>query len=838
MFRNIVVAACVCAGVFSSAVEPYRDPSLPASDRAADLVSRMTLDEKIDLLSGYNDFFLHPCDRLGIPAFEMADGPLGIASWGLFGRGTAYPSALSIAASWNRDMAAMAGSAYGDDWRARGIHLMLAPGVNIYRASKGARNFEYFGEDPWLTSEMAMAFVKSVSDKGVLPVVKHFAGNDQEYDRYTVSTEVGEEVLREIYLLPFERLVKEGGTDAVMSGYNLLNGQHCSENQYLDSILHKVWGFDGMFMSDWAATHSTLAAAKRGLDLEMGSNSFFIADSIKPLLEQGQLSEADIDRKVMHIYKPCFERGFFDRPQKIDSLTIYDPERNRIALEAAREGIVLLKNNDATLPFQPGNIDKIAVIGPTANPSVISDRRFRNDGITYGGGGSSKVNPWFIRNILDGIMQAYPDAEVYYAEGVSAGLKRNAFAGSKFVAPDGGPGLLAKYYASDTDSDPIASRRESRINNEWWGQPANVEGLTDNYRIVWSGRIEPEVTDTLILLIDGQGACRLKVDGVELLDRSGSQSFFYDTVELPVSAGVPVDIELDYRRVNIVPGEMRFGYIAASDLDFSEAEKIASMADAVVCCVGFDGSIELEGRDRPFELPYGQDLLVRRLHAINPSTAVVITGGGGVDMSQWADSVPAIVHAIYPGMNGGIAVGEIISGAVNPSAKLPFTIERRWADSPAYGFYDETRSEKKVYYGEGLFTGYRGYDIRGTEPLFPFGHGLSYTTFDYSDLSVKHSGDSVIVSFDVTNTGERGGAEISQVYVSPAKSQADGRPLRELKGFAKTFLNPGEKQRVEVVIPAIALRRFDSAEGDWAPLELDKISVGPSSRNLPLEAKI
>lgn len=841
MIKSIILsvfAAAAAVGACAETQYPFRDASLPAESRVADLVSRMTLDEKIDLLSGYNDFFLHPCERLGIPAFEMADGPLGIASWGLFGRATAYPSALSVAASWDPDLAAATGRAYADDWRARGIHLMLAPGVNIYRASKGARNFEYFGEDPLLTSEMAMAFTNAVAAGGVMPVIKHFAGNDQEFDRYTVSTEVAEEALREIYLLPFERLVTKGGVKAIMSGYNLLNGQHCSENEYLDSLLHNEWGFRGMHMSDWGATHSTLAAAKAGLDLEMGSNSYFIADSIKPLIERGELSEADIDRKVMNIYRPCFEMGFFDRPQKIDSLTIYSPERNQRSLEAARQGIVLLKNDGALLPFEPHKIKRIAVVGPTANPSVISDRRFRNDGITYGGGGSSKVNPWYIRSILDGIIAAYPDAEVYYAEGVSAGLRRNAFATSEFIAPDGAPGLIAEYYADENDTEPILTRSERRINSEWWGNPQGLESLSDNHRILWRGSIVPESNDSLILFVDGQGACVLKVDGSKVLDRSGNCSFFYDVVEIPAEAGKPIAIELEYRRVNITPGEMRLGYIKASDLDFSEAEKIASMADAVVCCIGFDGSVELEGRDRPFELPYGQDILVNRMLAVNPSTAVVVTGGGGVDMSQWADSVGAILHAIYPGMNGGIAVGEIVSGAVNPSAHLPFTIERKWSDSPAYGFYDETRSEKKVYYGEGLLTGYRGYDSRGVEPLFPFGHGLSYTTFAYSDPEVKRSGDSLIVSFDLKNTGDREGAEVSQVYVSPVRSEASGRPIRELKGFAKTRLVPGESRRVEIVLPADILRRYDSASGSWQPLTVGTVSVGPSSRDLPLQVQV
>lgn len=841
--RKAICCAAVCCvalwSVSGQAQEPFRNPALSAAERADDLIGRMTLDEKLALLSGYNDFFLHPCERLGIPAFEMADGPLGVASWGLFGRATAYPSALSLASSWNRHLASQTGAAYAEDWRARGIHLMLAPGVNIYRASKGARNFEYFGEDPLLTTEMAMAFTNAVTDGGVLPVVKHFAGNDQEFDRYSVSTEASERTLREIYLLPFEELVTRGNLKAIMSGYNLLNGQHCSENEWLDSLLHQVWHFDGMHMSDWGATHSTLEAARRGLDMEMGSNYYLIPEKIKPLLESGELSQADIDEKVRHIYKACIEMGFFDRPQKVDSLPIYSPKRNAAALAAAREGIILLKN-DGLLPASPSGVRKIAVVGPTANPSVISDRRFNNSGIVYGGGGSSKVNPWYIRTALDGILAAYPDAEVLYAEGVSPRLKRNAFADAEFVAPDGARGLLASYYAAESDSSPVVRRVERKVNNEWWSNgPGDVPGLTDNFRIVWEGSVVPTRNDSLIFFTDTQGGCRLWIDGELCIDGSGSNSFFFGETKMTVDAGKPVDIRLEYLSHNSSPSEIRLGYCSVDRLDYSEAEKIASQADLVVCCIGFDGSIELESRDRPFALPYGQDGLVDAMLRANPSTAVVVFGGGGVDMSRWADSAHAILHALYPGMEGGTAIGEIVSGKVNPSAKLPFTIERRWEDSPAAGNYDETRNEKKIYYREGIFTGYRGYDRSGVEPLFPFGHGLSYTDFEYSDLKTSNKADGEVeVSFKIKNTGDIAGAEIAQVYVTDVKSRLP-RPVKELKEFEKIWLEPGDTKEVTLTLTDRAFRYYDPEQGGWRvePGEFI-VRVGGNSATLPLEAKI
>ena len=258
---------------------PFRNKNLPIEERVNDLINRMTLEEKIDLLAGYQDFFLHPCERLGIPAFKLADGPLGIASWGIFGQATAFPSALMLAASWNRDLSGKTGAMYAQEWRARGIHFLLAPGVNIYRASKGARNFEYFGEDPYLTSAMVVPFIKGVQDGGVIATVKHFAGNDQEFDRYTVSTEVSERALREIYLPPFKAAVQEAGVKAVMTGYNPLNGTYCTQNKHLIDILKKEWGFQGMLMSDWACTYSAEEAANNGLDLKWAVNPALTVNS-------------------------------------------------------------------------------------------------------------------------------------------------------------------------------------------------------------------------------------------------------------------------------------------------------------------------------------------------------------------------------------------------------------------------------------------------------------------------------------------------------------------------------------------------------------------------------
>lgn len=820
----------------------WQDSTLPAEERARDLIAHLTLEEKIDLLSGYNDFFIHPVKRLGIPALKMADGPLGVASWGLFGRAVAYPSALSLAASWDTDLASRTGLSYADEWRARGIHLMLAPGVNIYRDPRGARNFEYFGEDPYLASHMAGAFVRAISRGGVMPVVKHFVANDQEFDRYGVSSEVDMRTLREIYMRPFEDLITRDSLMAVMSGYNLVNGVHCSESALLDSMLRKVWNFDGMHMSDWGATESTLGPFRHGVDMEMGSNYYLIRSKVLPLIADGTVSEADIDSKIMHLLTPCLRMGFFDRPQRADSLAVYDRSRFVDALEAARRGIILLANRNSLLPLDPDSVRTIAVVGPCANPSAITDRVFSNDGIVYGGGGSSKVNPWRVVNALEGIAAAMPDARILYDEGISANFKRRAFSSSEFAGPDGKPGLRAEYFAAEGDSIPAMTRSERRINYQWGAAPAGVGGLSDFYRVEWSGSIVPQRTDTLLLFADTQGACSVWVGDSLVIDGSKSCSFYFGEAAVAVEAGVAVPVRISYANRNSTPAEMRFGYAYSGDVDFSEAERIARMADVVICCVGMNGAIELEGRDRPFALPFGQDELIRRMLAIRPeATAVVMHGGGIMDMSRWADDAPAILHALYPGQEGGTAIGEILSGKVNPSAKLPFTICRSLEDSPSYGYYDETRSERKIYYGEGIFVGYRGYDRSGKQPLFPFGYGLSYTDFAYSDLAITdidRENFSAVAEFTITNTGKRAGAEVAQLYITDEKSSLP-RPAKELKGFRKVHLEPGQSARVSIPLDASSFNYYDPEKGDW---RVEKgaftISVGPSSATLPLSATI
>ena len=838
--KLFLLSLLLCSSVTTFAQEkyPFMDKGLTAEQRVNDLVGRMTLEEKIATLT--SDFKLHGCDRLGVPRFETADGPLGVASWGLKGRATAFPSQLSLASSWNRDLAKRIGNMYSQEWRARGFHIFYGPGVNIYRSSKDSRNFEYMGEDPFLTAEMAVPLIQGIQDGGIIATVKHFAANDQEFDRYDVSSEVSERALNEIYFPPFKAAVQRGGVKAMMSGYNLLNGVYCAENHYLlTDVLRKQWGYKGMMMSDWGATHSDYASAVAGLDMELGTSDYFTKEKLLPLVKQGKVSEKLIDEKVKNIFRPCFELGLFDRPAKDTSIRLYNPEANKAAYDEACEGIILLKNNNHLLPL--GSPKTIAVIGPNANPCVVDDNVYDVSGVVYGGGGSSKVNPWYVVNDMQGIMAAFPNSKILYAEGVSNAYKRNLFKNSIFITDKNEWGLRGKYYALDENgnektSNPVIEQVDRNINFNWGAAPLYNQQLGDDYKVEWTGYARADKSDSLTFFVDAQGAYRLWIDDKLVIDESKSQSFAYRHVTLPAHLGDKKAVRLEYWNQRSKPAEIRFGYDGRAGLDFSEALRIAKEADVVVFCGGFDGSLELEGTDRQFELPYGQDQLINELSKVNSNIVVALHGGGGMRMTPWIGNVAALVHLLYPGQEGGRAFGEILAGKVNPSARLPFSIEREWKDSPAYGNYDETRKERKVFYREGIFVGYRGYEHNGVKPLFPFGYGLSYTTFKIdgikaSETKVAKNG-SLSVEANITNTGDRAGAEVVQLYVGESNPVVP-RPVKELKGFDKIFLNPGETRTISIPLKYEDFAYWDVKTHGWkVNADTYKLYVGVSSADI------
>ncbi len=683
----------------------YQDPSAPVEARVADLLPRLSTDEKIHLLGG-TGFTTQPVPRLGVPAFQMSDASCGVR-FGL--PSPAYTASVCLAASWDRELARRVGASVGRDARARGVRYLLGPGVNLYRAPMGGRSFEYMGEDPVLAGTLAASYIRGVQSQGVAATLKHFAANNQEFDRHHLSSDADERTLRELELRTFQIALREGQPAAVMSSYNPVNGVHASQNGWLlNDVLKGEWAFRGLVMSDWESCYDTLGMANGGLDLEMPLAKFYAADKLRPLLEDGRVTTATLDDKVRRQLRVAFELGWFDPPPADTSPPHDNPDSDAVNVEEARGGITLLKNAGNLLPLDPAGDGYVVVLGPNGDHPVT------------GGGGSAYVSS-------------------SHAVSVLAALGR-------------------------------------------------VAGVEKVRREVWG----PE---------------------------------------------------------EIFPADGEAGLAAIRG------------AAAAVVCVGFDspgatwndyGAFkEGEGWDRSYRLPANEARFIVNVAKVNPRVVVVLNAGGsvetaavvnrwgGVEAPSWIAPVPALLHAYYPGAEGNTALAEILFGKTNPSGKLPFSWEKRWEDSAAYGNYPDREHPKANIYQEGVFLGYRWFDAKNREPLFPFGFGLSYTTFALSDLRAERRGaGTVAVSVTARNAGARAGAEVVQVYVEPPAGGLP-RPPRELKAYGKVFLQPGESRTVEMEINPADLAAWDAAGKRWTePAGTYVFAAGDSSRELPLRVTV
>ena len=689
--------------VFGAENQPlYLDASQSIETRVDDLLSRLTLEEKISIIHADSKFTTAAIPRLGIPRRWLDDGPHGVRedigpdTWQPAGRtddfSTAMPAGICLAATWNPELGFREGEAIGQEARARGKDIMLGPGVNILRTPLCGRNFEYLGEDPFLTSQMCVGYIRGEQSQDISSCVKHFALNNQEFERNSINVEVDERALREIYLPAFRAAVQDGGVWSVMGAYNEFRGQHCCENDYLlNKILKDEWNFQGLVMSDWAGAHDTRECALNGLDLEMGSetnyDNFYFAQPYLNLLKSGELPMAGLDDKVRRNLRVMFATHVFDADRKTGSLNT--AAHQAVARQVAEEGIVLLKNEKNLLPLDEAKIKTIAVIGENA-----------------------------IR------LQAHG--------GDSSGIKA--------------------FY-----------------------EITPLQGLINR-------------VGTNVNLIFSEG---YRKDGGE------------DLMKRAITAAKSADVVI---------------YIGGLNHD-----------------KGFD----CEGADRAdMKLPYGQDELIQKIVAVNPKTVVVLEGTM-VEMDAWLDKVPALLQAWYPGMEGGNALAKVIFGDVNPSGKLPATFPKKLSDTPAFALgasaYPGTNGT--VTYAEGLLVGYRWFDTKNIEPQFPFGFGLSYTTFKYSNLKlIPGNGTNGIVSaqFEIENTGQSAGAEVAQLYVHE-ENPGLMRPEKELKGFKKIFLQPGEQQVVSIPLTRSAFSYYDPAQSGWVAQKDDfEILIGSSSRDIRL----
>jgi beta-glucosidase len=820
---GLTILAVLGSAAWTMAQSAHQSPG-EVEKRVEALLSKMTLEEKITLIGGVNDFYIRAIPRLGLPTLRMSDGPMGVHD---YGETTAYPAGIALAASWDIDLARRVGISMGRDARARGVHFILAPGMNIYRAPMNGRNFEYLGEDPYLASKMAVPLIEGIQSQGVIATAKHFVANNMEYGRMDHSSDVDERTLREIYLPAFEASVKEARVGAIMDAYNLVNGTFMTQNGSLNnSILKKEWGFDGILMSDWEATHDGIEAANNGLDLEMPSPAFMNAKTLLPTIQRGEVTMATIDDKVRRILRKAIEFGFYDREQTDSGIPAYSQEGREIALEEARSAIVLLKNENNLLPLDRKRFKTIAVLGPDAYPAVV------------GGGGSSQTKPFHSVSYLEGISDYLgKEARVLYmSENVPLDeiVARTPFQ----TSPGGSRGLKAEYFNNEQlQGTPALERTDDRVDFHWGAGSYSDEGPVDHFSVRWTGYFVPEVEDDYKFFVSADDGARLYVDDALVIDDWKTHGETLDTYSAHLAAGKAHKIRLEYFE-STGTATARFG-IAAATQPIGEATKaLAAKADAVILCMGFDPNTEGEGSDRTFRLPGGQDAFIQQVASADKNVIVVLTAGGNVDMTRWIDKVPALLHAWYPGQEGGTALAQVLFGEHSPSGKLPASFERRWEDNPTFKSYYPQKGDKHVEYTEGINIGYRHFDRSTIKPLFPFGYGLSYTVFEYSDLKItpEPAGTKTLarVSFKIKNAGPREGAEVAELYVGDSHASVP-RPAKELKGFAKVNLQPGETKLVTLLLDRRAFSFFDVMKHDWRADPGDfAVLIGSSSADIRL----
>jgi beta-glucosidase len=704
--------------------------------RIQNLISQLTLEEKVSMVHGKSTFASAGVPRLGIPDLWMDDGPMGVRAE--VGEGfrnmnltndfaTAMPASLGLAATFNTNLAYEDGAVIGQEARQRDKNIMLGPSLNIQRTPLCGRNFEYMGEDPFLTSRIAVGFVKGEQAQGVASCAKHFAANRQETQRGSINVLMDERTLREIYLPAFRAAVQEGGALSVMGAYNRFRGQYCCENDYLlNQVLKRDWGFKGLVMSDWSGTHNTGEAATNGLDLEMGTGAPYernrLANPFLAMIQSNQVPVSFLDDKVRRHLYVRFQLGMIHDPAApapavvASNNPLSTPAHQATSRRVAEESIVLLKN-DGILPLDASKYKSIAVIGVNAATKFAL------------GGGAAQIKAPYEITTLEGISNRVgAGVQITYSPGYNAG---GGFGGRR-----GGRG-----------------------------------------------------------------------------DRGGAP---VPNTNAPAEAAAP-----------------------AVDTAAEAAVAAAKSADLVIFVGGLNHNLDQEGRDRPdMKLPGGQDALLEKILAANPKTVVVFNGGGAVEMGSWLAKAPALVYAWYGGLEGGNALAHVLFGDVDASGRLPCTFPKQLADSPAHALNAYPGVNGVETNTEGLLVGYRWFDAKQIEPLFPFGFGLSYTKFAFANLQLVKGGDpanpSVTVEFDLTNTGLRAGAAVPQVYVQQVNPSVT-RPPKELKGFAKVPLKPGQTQRVSIRLDRNAFAFYDPDKKGWVAEKGDfKILVGASSRDILL----
>jgi beta-glucosidase len=805
------------------------DPATPDLDA---LLEQLTLSEKVALLAGKSAWVTTSIPRLGIPAVKVTDGPNGARGSGASGASAAsFPVGSALASTWNPELIRKVGRALGEEAKSKNAQVLLGPTVNLHRTPLGGRNFECYSEDPFLTGQMASAFIHGVQDEGVGACIKHFVCNDSEFQRHSISSDVDERTLRELYLRPFEMAVRDARPWAVMSAYNRVNGIFASSHgALLRDVLKGEWKFDGVVISDWGAALETAANLTGGLDLEMPGPARTRGAALVAAVEQGQVAEADVTDAARRMLELIARSGRFadpdPRPERSDDL----PEHRALARRAAAESMVLLHNR-RVLPLDCASTNRVAVLGPNALQGQIQ------------GGGSSAVFPHYEVMPL-AALRACADWQVDYAPGCF-NHKYLPMPTPDMLSFAGEPGVRVSVFNGDA-VQPVAQSQVVLAFNPMGGLPLRTlaRGLDTEFRATLEAELTPQTSGEYQFGLLSAGLARLYLDDRLIVDNWTSQqpgdAFFSQgsteqRASIMLEAGTRHRYRIDFQALpDVQLAGLRYGILPPQPADpIADAAARAASADAVILVVGSNADWETEGNDRTsMDLPGDQNALIETVVDANPNTVVVINTGFPVAM-PWLDRAGAVIQAWLPGQEFGNALTDVLTGRVNPAGRLPCTVPRRLEDTPAFTSYPGENGH--VLYGERIFMGYRWYDSRHIEPLLPFGHGLSYTSFEYRDIDLEPRGEGVGVRVTLENTGPRAGQEVLQVYVAALNSAPVQRPQQELKAFHKTMLEPGASAVAELALHHRDFAVWDADSGGWqVPAGDYEIRVGASSRDIRL----
>ncbi|WP_010136354.1 beta-glucosidase [Ochrovirga pacifica] len=830
----------------------YKNPEAPIESRVEDLLQRMTLKEKIALVTGdkipkKGVIGSEGIPRLGVPGFKIEHGPYAFKGWFAGGEpkemGTYFPVSIAQASTWDKALIEKVNATMAKEMKASGGQANAGPAMNIIRDPRGGRSFEYFTEDPYLNGEVAAAYTKGLQSERVMANLKHYLCNNQEYNRHRINIIADERTLREIYLPGFKKAIQKGGAWSVMGAYNKLNGVYSCENPFLlTKVLREDWGFKGFVLSDWAGTHSTAASANAGLDLEMPNERWYGKKLLKAV-SKGEVSEETINKMTGNLLRGMFWSGAFDEKPSLDKSLLHSKKHLKVAREAAANGMVLLKNEENVLPFDLKKVKKIAVIGPNGNYGKhYNNGKF--DPHLFQGGGSAFVNVKKNQIVtpFQGIKNNVPNGvKVTYLPGSYAESGCGVIPSKYLRTPSGKEGLLATYYNNNNANKKVVKTEIDKvISEEWIGEidipeAGNEKDDLSRFSVEWTGSLKaPETREYTFSIRNYSGAAKLYInDKLIASNKNGNWLDWNAMGSIVLEAGKSYSIKAQYAKTG-GRADFRLSWDYENVAWLKKAVKLAKESDAVILTVGLSGHMgEREAGDRNhLRLFPAQEQLINKVAKANKNTAVTVIAGGAIDMRNWMDSVPSILMGWYPGEQGGNALADVLFGKVNPSAKLPITFPKSLDQYPS-DFH--TRGVESQY-KEGIYVGYRYFDKYKKEPLFPFGHGLSYTTFKYKKIKVNSLKREVTVT--IKNTGAYDGAEVIQLYVRDVKSSVD-RPLKELKDFKKVFLKKGELKTVKFKLTDEAFAFWDDIQKSWKVESGDfEIMVGTSSSDIKLKTEL